>query len=133
MMNMKYKRIKTLQQYTSYCNEYEELLRKGLKKDTDLIDLLELLIEDYDNKNISEFGTEEDMDPVELLTYLMVEHNLTKSELARRLDVSRQLITEIVNYKRNISKSMVMKFSKFFNMMPIAFSREYELKGLSAA
>ena len=95
---------------------------KGLKKDEDLIDLLELLIEDYDNKTISEIGNHTDMEPVELLKSLMSEHNLTKSELARKVGVSRQLITEIVNYKRNISKRMVMKLADFFKMMPAFIS-----------
>lgn len=131
---MKYKRIKTLKQYTAYCNEYEELVLKGLKKDQEIIDLLELLIEDFDNGTINEIGVDQDMEPVELLAYLMSENRLTKSGLARELGVSRQLITEILNYKRNISKRMVMKFADYFKMMPIAFSREYELKGkLTAA
>lgn len=131
---MKYKRIKTLKQYTAYCNEYEELVLKGLKKDQEIIDLLELLIEDFDNRTINEIGVDQDMEPVELLAYLMSENRLTKSGLARELGVSRQLITEILNYKRNISKRMVMKFADYFKMMPIAFSREYELKGkLTAA
>jgi len=124
---MKYKRIRTLKQYTQYTNDYEELVLKGLKKSKDEIDLLELLIEDYDNRTIEQIGISEKMNPIELLTYLMKEHNLSKSELARNLKVSRQLITEIVNYKRNISKRMVMKLSEYFKMMPIAFSREYEL------
>jgi len=124
---MKYKRIKNLRQYAKYTNEYEQLISKDLKKDQDVIDLLELLIEDFDNKTIEIIGLKEDMNPVELLKYLLNEHELTKSELARKLNVSRQLITEIVNYKRNISKKMVMKLSKYFNMMPRAFSYEYEL------
>ena len=131
---MKYKRIKTLKQYTAYCNEYEELVQKGLKKDEEAIDLLELLIEDFDNRTITEIGIDQDLEPVELLDYLMSEHRLTKSALARELAVSRQLVTEILNYKRNISKRMVMKLADYFKMMPIAFSREYELKGkLTAA
>jgi len=124
---MKYKRIKNLRQYAKYTNEYEQLISKDLKKDQDVIDLLELLIEDFDNKTIEIIGLKEDMNPVELLKYLLNEHELTKSELARKLNVSRQLITEIVNYKRNISKKMVMKLSQYFNMMPRAFSYEYEL------
>ena len=124
---MKYKRIKNLAQYTKYCENYERLILKDPARFKDEIELLELLIEDYDNKVIEQIGSEHDLDPVELLKYLMDEHNLTKSALSRELEVSRQLITEIVNYKRNISKRMVMKLSKRFKMMPIAFSREYEL------
>lgn len=102
---------------------------KNLKKHSEEIDLLELLIEDFDNRTIENIGKNEDMDPVEILQYLMEENKLTKAELARQLKVSRQLITEILNYKRNISKRMITKLSSRFKMQPVAFSREYELKG----
>jgi len=126
---MEFKRIKDLKQYTDYSDLYEKYIVKGLKKDQDRIDLLELLIEDFDNRTIEQIGISEDMNPVELLTYLLEENNISKSELARQVNVSRQLITEIVNYKRNISKQMVMKLSERFNIKPRAFSLEYELKG----
>ena len=128
---MEFKRIKNLKQYNKYCDLYESLILKGLKKDHDKIDLLELLIEDFDNKTIDEIGVRENMNPVELLVNLMEEHIITKAELARQLNVSRQLITEIVNYKRNISKKMVMKLAVRFKMRQEAFSREYELEGNS--
>jgi len=126
---MEFKRIKNLKQYNKYSNLYEQLLYKDLKKDKDKIDLLELLIEDFDNRTIKEIGIPQNMDPVELLNHLLTEQDLTKAELARQLNVSRQLVTEIINYKRNISKRMVMKLSERFKIKPAAFSREYELKG----
>jgi len=126
---MEFKRIKNIKQYNGYCELYEELVYKRFKKDLDKIDLLELLIEDFDNKTIEEIGNPKDMEPVELLRYLLDENNLSKSDLARQLNVSRQLITEIVNYKRNISKRMVMKLSERFKIKPAAFGRAYELKG----
>mgnify|MGYP001416146327 CR=1 FL=1 len=125
---MELKRIKNLKQYNIYCELYEDLVFKGYKKDIDKIDLLELLIEDFDNKTIEELGNPKDMEPVELLKYLLEENNLKKSDLARQLNVSRQLITEIVNYKRNISKRMVMKLAERFKIKPAAFGKEYELK-----
>lgn len=127
---MEFKKIKSLKQYTKYCNLLEELVFKELKKDQDRIELLLILIEDYDNRTIEELGNSKRMNPVELLIDLMEDQSISKSELARELKVSRQLITEIVNYKRNISKRMVMKLSKRFKMRPEAFSREYVLKGI---
>lgn len=126
---MKYKRIHNIKQYNEYCNTYEQLVTNNSKKFIDEIDLLELLIEDYDNRTIESIGNSDDMDPVEILQYMLEENKLTKAELARQLKVSRQLITEILNYKRNISKRMITKLSDRFKMQPIAFSREYELKG----
>lgn len=126
---MKYKRIYNIEQYNEYCNIYENLTMENSDDYIEEIDLLELLIEDYDNRLIESIGTKEEMNPVEILSYLMDENNLTKAELARQLNVSRQLITEILNYKRNISKKMITKLSERFNMQQTAFSREYELKG----
>ena len=127
-LKMKYKRIYTIEQYNEYCNVYEKLIMKNSEKYSDEIDLLELLIEDYDNRTIESIGKKEDMNPVEVLQHLMDENKLTRAELARQLNVSRQLITEILNYKRNISKKMIAKLSDRFKMQQTAFSREYELK-----
>lgn len=126
---MEFKRITNIKQYNKYCDLYETLVCEGLKKDIERIDLLELLIEDFDTKTIEAIGNPKDMEPVELLKYLLVENNLKKSDLARQLGVSRQLITEIVNYKRNISKKMVLKLSEHFRIKPSAFGADYELKG----
>ncbi len=125
---MKYKRIHSLEQYNEYCNLYEKLITKDSDKYAEELDLLELLIEDFDNRTIESLGTSQDMNPVEILHYLMNENKLTKAELARQLKVSRQLVTEILNYKRNISKKMISKLCDRFKMQPIAFSREYKLK-----
>lgn len=130
---MKYKRIHSIDQYNEYCNIYEDLMMKNSKKYFEELDLLELLIEDFDNRTIASIGTKEDMNPVEILQYLMDENQISKAELARQLNVSRQLITEILNYKRNISKRMITKLSNRFKMQPIAFSREYELKDQKSA
>ncbi len=128
---MKYKRIYDIEQYNEYCNIYEELANKDYEKYVEELDLLGLLIEDYDNKMIKKFGIAEDMNPVELLDYLLDEQDLTKAEFARQLGVSRQLISDILKYKRNISKNMVMKLSDYFGMRPLAFSRPYLLSGNS--
>ena len=130
---MKYKRIYEIDRYTEYCNIYEKLTMKNSDKYLEEIDLLELLIEDYDNRSIASIGIKEDMNPVEILQYLMDENGLSKAELARQLKVSRQLITEILNYKRNISKKMITKLSERFCMQHTAFSREYDLKGKQKA
>jgi len=126
---MKYKRIRNIDQYNEYCNTYERFMADASGKYLEDLDLLELLIEDFDNRTIESIGVNVDMNPVEILQCLLEEHDLSKSELARQLNVSRQLITEILNYKRNISKKMITKLSDRFNMRLIAFSREYDLKG----
>lgn len=122
---MKYKKIQNLDQYTKYCDVLEELVMKNYSLKRDEIELIEILIDEYDNRMDE---PEEDMNPVELLEYLLKESGKTNAQLARELNTSRQLITEIFRYRRGISRKMVMKLSEHFRMMPMAFSRNYELR-----
>lgn len=123
---LKYKIIKSLSQYTDYCNKHEELLLEDEESNLDEIELLELLIEDYDQRIMREKS--ENLNPVELLRSLMKDSNISQSELAKSINVSRQLISDVLGYRRNISKEMVIKLAKYFSMVQEAFSREYELE-----
>lgn len=122
---MKYKKIVDIEHYNKYCEIHEKLTFKNYNKHQDEIELLQILIDEYDSREVeSNF----ELNPVELLDYILEEEELSKSQLARELKVSRQLITDILMYRRNISKRMVMKLSKRFKMQPKSFSREYSLK-----
>ena len=123
---MKYKIIKSLAQYNEYCNIHESLIIEDNKELVDEIELLELLIEDFDQRIMRERA--DGLNPVELLRTLMSENNITQTELAKSIDISRQLINDVLGYRRNISKGMIKKLSNYFSMNQEAFSREYELK-----
>lgn len=123
---MKYTIIKSLSQYNKYCDKHESLILKEDEKHNDEIELLELLIEDYDQRLMKEKS--EILNPVELLRSLLKDSNITQSELSKSINVSRQLISDVLGYRRNISKDMMIKLSKFFSMSQEAFSREYSLK-----
>lgn len=123
---MKYKKIKTLDQYTDYCNTHEKLVQKNEKQYEDELELLEILIEEYDNRIMkSKF---DELNPVELLKSLLRDSEISQAELAQSIDVSPQLISDILNYRRNISKDVVLKLSNYFSMTEKAFSRKYDLK-----
>lgn len=123
---MKYKKIKTLDQYTNYCNTYEKLSSGNSKNLEDELELLEILIEEYDNRIMS--SKFEVLDPVQLLKSLLRDSDISQIELSRNIDVSPQLISDVLNYRRNISKELVLKLSSYFSMSEKAFSRKYELK-----
>lgn len=123
---LKYTIIKSLEQYNEYCEKHEALTLKGDKKFADEIELLELLIEDYDQRIVS--AKSEKLNPVELLKSLLIDSSISQTELSVSINVSRQLISDVLNYRRNISKEMIIKLSKYFAMSQEAFSREYELK-----
>ena len=124
--DMKYKKIKSLEQYTDYCNIHESLVLKEDKQLEDEIELLEILIEEYDNRiMLNEF---EELSPVELLRSLLRDNEMSQSELAKEIGISTQLVSDIMNYRRNMSKEVVIKLSRYFCMSQEAFSRRYELK-----
>lgn len=122
---MKYKKIASLEQYNKYCNLHEKYGLTDKVKYKDELELLEILIEEYDNRK-SNYTKK--LNPVELLDSIMQEENISKAELARDLGTTRQLISDILRYRRNISKNMVTKLSERFAMRPEAFSRPYKLK-----
>lgn len=125
MITLHYKVIKTITQYKQYCNELEELvtLKKKTKQQTEIIDLLTLLIEKWDE----EHNTFAKADPIELLRYLMAENNLRSVDLAQLLDSSTSLISDILNYRRGLSKEMIRKLSERFKVTQALFNRPYKL------
>ncbi len=126
MKNLKYKKIKSLGQYNEYCDTHAELMIT--EEATDEIELLELLIEDYDRRMMA--GKLEELNPVELLKSLLENAEWSQSKFAEEIGVSRQLINDILAYRRNISKELVVKFADFFAMSQEAFSRNYELSNI---
>ena len=69
MPTLPYTLIKTDAQYYKYCNILEALVdsNKKTKAIQDEIELLELLIETYDNLH----NTFDDLDPIDLIKYLI--------------------------------------------------------------
>ena len=122
---MKYTKIKSVEQYNEYCEKHEILTFKDYDANIEEIEVIEILIDEYELRTIE---IPKGMNPVEKLLYLLEENNISKSKLAKEINVSRQLITDILNYRRNISKTMVNKLSDRFNLKPIAFSKPYKLK-----
>jgi HTH-type transcriptional regulator/antitoxin HigA len=126
METLQYKIIKSDGQYNKYCDKLEELVDSGKKTKAvqDEIELLTLLIEKYDE----EHNTFDDVDPIELLKSLMKEHKIKAVELANLLDVSKGLVSDILNYKKGLSKDTIRILSERFKVSQEAFNRPYELR-----
>ena len=114
MDTLQYKVIKTANQYTEYCNLLEEIVmvKKKTRQQQDTIELLTLLIEKWD----SEHNTFSDADPVELLTYLMKENKLKAVDLARELDTCKSLVSDILHYRRGLSRDVIRKIAERFKV-----------------
>jgi HTH-type transcriptional regulator/antitoxin HigA len=100
--------------------------KKKTKSIQDEIELLELLIEKYDAENSSFTNA----DPIELLKYLMSDHQMKAVDLAALLNVSEGLVSDMLNYKKGLSKDTIRILSQKFKMSQEAFNRPYKLKSL---
>jgi HTH-type transcriptional regulator/antitoxin HigA len=120
-----YKVIKTEEQYYDYCNMLEELvmLKKKNKQQQDTIELLTVLIEKWDNDH-NTFG---DVDPIHLVKYLMAENKLKAVDLASLLGISKSLVSDILNYRRGLSKEIIRKLAERFKLSQEAFNKPYKL------
>ena len=125
MAELKYKVIKNKTQYREYCTILDELIFSDSKdrKSKDEIDSLTVLIEKWDN----EHNTFEDTDPIQLLHSFMNEHKLKAKDLVVLLDVSKGYISDILNYKKGLSKDVIRKLAAYFKVTQEAFNRPYKL------
>ena len=126
MSQLKYTIIKSKRQYNEYCKKLEDLVfqKSRSAKVQDEIDLLTLLIENWDQ----EHGQFKDMDPVSLLKSFMDDHHIKAIELSGILGISRGYMSDILNYKKGLSKEVIRKLSFLFKVRQDAFNRAYELK-----
>ncbi|WP_439697470.1 type II toxin-antitoxin system HigA family antitoxin [Mucilaginibacter sp. AW1-7] len=123
-IELKYKVIKDRAQYDDCCNALESLLTLKSNSDVqDEVELLTLLIHTYDEAN----NTFAELDPITLLRSFMKEHNLKASDLIAILGVSKGYISDILNYKKGLSKEVIRKLAEHFKVRQEAFNRYYPL------
>lgn len=127
MVALKYKVIKSKAQYKEYSNALEELVSTDFKSKEmkDEIDLLTLLIEKWDE----EHNKNDDVDPITLLQSLMKEKKIKAKDLAEVLQVSKGLVSDILNYKKGLSKEIIRGLAQYFKVSQEAFNRPFKLRG----
>ncbi len=125
METLKYKIIKTRKQYDEYCKTLERLLDGNTqnKHAEEEAELLTFLIEKWD----ADHNTFSDVDPVSLLKYLMTEHKLKQKDLIGILAISKSLVSEILSYKKGLSKEIIRKLASHFKLSQDAFNKPYNL------
>jgi len=126
METLKFKIIKSKSQYNDYCKKLEKLVDANSKSREvkDEIELLTFLIEKYDEDH----NTFEELDPIQLLHSLMTDHNLKAKNLVEILGVSKGMVSDILNYKKGLSKEIIRVLSSYFKVSQEAFNRFYKLK-----
>jgi len=125
MTALKYKVIKSKTQYREYGNLLGSLFfsgskNKGVKEE---IALLTLLIEKWD----TDHNSFEEVDPIRLLRSLMDDHQMKPKDLVDLLHISKGYVSDILNYKKGLSKDVIRKLAAHFKVSQEAFNRHYLL------
>jgi HTH-type transcriptional regulator/antitoxin HigA len=125
MAALKYKVITNKAQYREYSNVLEELVFSSAKNRNtkDEIALLTLLVEKWD----AEHNAFHELNPVELLRSLMEEHKLKAKDMVNVLNISKGYVSDILNYKKGLSKDVIRKLASHFKVSQEAFNRPYKL------
>jgi HTH-type transcriptional regulator/antitoxin HigA len=116
--------IKSKVQYKQYSNRLIKLWENPADKNEDERELLELLIDDWERNNFKS----RDVDPVELIKFLMENHGLDRKDMMKILGINKGTLSKILSYKKGLSKEIIRSLSEHFKVAQEAFNREYPLK-----
>lgn len=123
-LQIKYTVIKNKDQYNEYCNQLETLLSEHHTEQVqDEIDLLTLLIEKYDEDH----NNFQESDPITMLRSFMEDHHMKPQDLTTILGISKGYVSDILNYKKGLSKEVIRKLAEYFKVRQEAFNRPYTL------
>lgn len=131
METLKYKVISNKTQYKNYCNLLEQLIFSDAKDHNakDEIALLTLLIEKWDEQHLSS----SDLDPIQLLQTFLKDHQLKSRDLVSILGISKGYVSDILHYKKGLSKEVIRKLAAYFKVSQEAFNRPYTLSTTKAS
>jgi HTH-type transcriptional regulator/antitoxin HigA len=131
-VQLPFKVIKDYKQYIEYCNILEQYtdLKNHTEAQEDVIELLTVLIEAYDRERYPE-EDEEPIDPVSSLKFVMEQNRMKAADLARELNVSKSLVSDILHYRRGFSKEFIRRLGIRFSFRQELWNRPYKLKPAS--
>ncbi len=110
------RRIQTEQTYERFVTLLEELLAKEedeslSEQESLLIELLVVIVQEYESQNVSLPASS----PLDILAHLMDAQGLKQSNLVGVVG-SSGIVSEIVNGKREISKTQARSLGELFNV-----------------
>ncbi len=117
---VKYKVIKTDEQYREYCKVLAYLPPQYAE---DEVELLQLLIEHWE----ASIKIPKAKDPINLLKCLMKENDLKAKDLVPILNLSKGTVSKILNYKKGLSKNSIRKLSEYFKLNQKELNKAYSL------
>jgi HTH-type transcriptional regulator / antitoxin HigA len=125
METLPYTVIRSRNQYSAYCEQLVDLtnIKYKTRVELDTIDLLRLLIKRWDEEQ----RPLSDGDPVEFLRSLMEQNNIKASDLAARVGISKSLLSDILHYRRRLSRVVIRKLSSALNVSQELLNKPYNL------
>jgi HTH-type transcriptional regulator/antitoxin HigA len=122
-MNNEIKPIRSESEYRQALNELRELfmMPKG-SKEYDRVEILEILVEDYEGKNY----LIEDPDPIDAIKYSMEEAGMNQTELGRIMG-DKAKASLVLNRKRKLSLSMIRNLHRELKIPLNVLIKEYPL------
>ena len=119
------KPIKNKKQHQSYLTRAYDLMQLELKpnsKESDELELLSILIEEYETKQFPIDAP----NPIDAIMFRIDQLGMKKSELNKILG-SRSRVSEVFSGKRKLSLSMIRKLNNHLNIPAEVLIKEYEL------
>ena len=120
-IRMKIKPIKTERDYELALKRLDKIFdAEPGTKDGDELEILALLIEDYENKNYPI----DPPDPIEAIKFRMEQMGMSQADLAKIIG-HKSRASEILNKKRKLTLSMIRKLNKKLNISTEVLVKEY--------
>ena len=112
--------IRGEQQNEAYISQLEALAFKKnpTHAEQELIELLTVLIENFESKNYKI----ESASPIEVLSELMEAHNMKQKDLVEQgIFETPSVVSEVLSGKRDLTKEHIRKLCKHFHVSPAVF------------
>ena len=122
---MEIKLIRTEEDYQKALERLEVIFNaKRGTREGDELELLSLLIEDYETETEGEYP---DPDPVEAIKYRMEQMGLEQKDLVKILGLKSRA-SEILSRKRQLSLNIIRKLNEVLGIPAEILIKRYELK-----
>ena len=122
---MEIKLIRTEEDYQKALERLEVIFNaKRGTREGDEVELLSLLIEDYETETEGEYP---DPDPVEAIKYRMEQMGLEQKDLVKILGLKSRA-SEILSRKRQLSLNIIRKLNEVLGIPAEILIKRYELK-----
>lgn len=108
------------------CDELLDNFDSLSPQEHDYLEVLSRLIEDYESR----WQEEKEVEPRELIKFLMEQNNLTQTDLIPEFGTSSRT-SEFLSGKRSLSLPQILKLAKRFKLSPTAFISQDQAKRAS--